>query len=417
MSPLWLSLIVLLLYISTTHAWDCDANNRVIAGLTPVGKGGFGKLYLDGNGNAIKAITDDNGCDEARAEYGYQAKVHAAFSTMASNTVLEKLVKSYVVVAKNVEFCENDAKFTLNGVQYKCYMVMSKLNGVKVGQWNIILAADETEKAKITTLGNTFEIMGQLGVDAGASGFYNSGNDPVITVTNPTRGYFFSEDDFAANGRVRKVGWTETLAKTREIMGFIEGTVYYGAKMVPVDIEMAIGIYGNKPKINVLDFGKFTTVVNPKDADTLDASLDALDFSDIYCDWDDVNCKTGWAAAGGYSAKDTEDLLAQKMKALVVTKRKQNIRLLRSKSFSGFGAHKAYDDMLADYYDDVEAELEREEGALRLLKAERSMAETQKRREETARARQKAARATQKAARARQIAKANMYKKYKNYYY
>jgi len=239
--------------------------------LNPIGAGGFGVVYLLNDGSVIKAIYGKESCHEAQIEYGKQLRIYNSFKELkknyksSSNRIIN-LVNEYVKISKPYNFM--DKSTIINDTTYACTIRMSKLNGISLKNFykldpNII---NRFSKEFLEKVGEDFQIMPHLALNSDIGGIYgNSYTKKIISNKNPPRGYFLTEHSGLLD-KIRKI-FKLSLSNNeiKEIIGFIYGWILFDTNIIPIDIEITLGLYNNKFKINALDYGMCFNLDNIND--------------------------------------------------------------------------------------------------------------------------------------------------------
>lgn len=221
-----------------------------------IGGGGFGTVYLIDNKTVMKAIYEES-CKDAELEFLKQEKIYNSFVKLKkihSDDSLVNLVQQYVVVSKPIEYSNKSIK--IDGINYSCSIKMSKLNGIPL---NILQDIDSEliqniDKDFANEKGQNFQLMTHLTFEGIFNGVIGIDVDNKIGNDNPPRGYYITENSKTLTN-LRKIGLALSNKKIKRIIGFIYGWIYYSSKIIPVDIEIALGMKNKEFVINVLDFG------------------------------------------------------------------------------------------------------------------------------------------------------------------
>lgn len=251
--------------------------------LTVAAGGGFGTVYLLNDGSVIKAIYGKESCQEAQIEYGKQLRIYNSFKELKKNNKYSSsriinLVNEYVKISKPYNFMDKSTK--INDTTYSCTIRMSRLNGISLKNFskldsNII---NRFSKEFLESRGLDFEIMGHLALNSDISGVYGiTYTNKLISNKNPPRGFFITEN----SGLLDKLRKTFKLQlsnnEIKEIIGFIYGYIMFNTNIIPIDIEITLGLYNNKFKINVLDFGMCFNLDNINDNPILPRTVTFFD--------------------------------------------------------------------------------------------------------------------------------------------
>jgi hypothetical protein len=221
-----------------------------------LGGGGFGTIYDLQNGTVLKAMHGENNCDDAKLEFIKQKKIFDSFNRLRSlkkkgkDNFILKIIQKHVVISRPHLF--NIKPIIVNGTFYSCMFVMDKLYGLPLSFY-----LKEHPEFK-----NGFfpEFLEDLDYDVQCHialsdenlkyGFYPVNVNKKISANNPLRGYFLSEKDTKL---INNIPWS--VQQLKQIIGFIYGWIYFDANILPLDVEITLGVYDGDYKINVLDFG------------------------------------------------------------------------------------------------------------------------------------------------------------------
>lgn len=241
-----------------------------------IGAGGFGEVYegsIERN-TVIKAIREPASCDEAAYEANLQRQVYSLFHQRAP-------VDS-VRVARVYEHREES--IIINDKYYACWFEMERLYGVPIA---LLERLDPRIKKMIDPsyrkqLGDNYGVMVQLsfalatGGESGLIGRRYQGK--MISEKNPLRGYFLANGDWGLLQRIRETvdPSLPSVAELKRLIGFIYGAIYFGLRIIPRDIEIALGLdpVTGQHVINVLDFGMMVSVDNPPELATQQQGYD-----------------------------------------------------------------------------------------------------------------------------------------------
>ena len=245
----------------------------------PIGAGGFGTIFqLSSNKEeVIKAIYSRESCHEAQIEYMKQQRIYNSFKRLKENKGEEerqspiiKMVNKLVKISKPISYM--DRKAVINNRIFACTITMTKLNGIPLRDMiNIdknVLNRFDKEFIEERTL--DFEIMAHLALNSDIGGVYGItfGNKALVSDKNPPRGYFITEESGLLDNIREMYNVDLTDSDFKQIIGFIYGRIMFDTNIIPIDIEIALGLYGknkNKIKINVLDFGMTFDLENIRD--------------------------------------------------------------------------------------------------------------------------------------------------------
>ena len=285
-----------------------------------IGAGGFGTVYLQPDGNVLKAIVSSDDCQNAENELIKQRKIYNSFSKLKqfhTNNPLVQLVQMWTTVSKPLLSCKNE--IVIHNKKFACYFVMERLFGIP---FHIIEQIDPRTSKNIEPGTKMENVMVQLSINSELPErlYGTTYGKRKIGRFNPPRGYFINEEgDFLS--KLRNFGFSLDKKQIKEIIGFIYGYIFYGANIIPIDIEIILGIKNNNYTINVLDFGMTIDMSDYKKAITLPRNiefknilssnlskqkkieqLETLILNDIsldlYCDiQDDMDCINGWNTA------------------------------------------------------------------------------------------------------------------------
>lgn len=232
-----------------------------------IGGGKYSNVFLLRNGNILKAIKTLEDCEEAEKEFAKQTKIYNCFNALNERNhkdhALLNLIKKYIIISRPIRY--NNKPFTYNDEDYNCSIVMSELKGVPLSMiakiddnlqknydadyWSL-LNLDQEEIMLHASFNNCRATNGVLGMK----------ETELISESNPARGYFFSgcnnAEEWFETFIMEYNEFPLTMNNLEEIFGFIYGWIYYACHIIPLDIEMTIGLYNGEFKINVLDFGQ-----------------------------------------------------------------------------------------------------------------------------------------------------------------
>jgi hypothetical protein len=126
----------------------------------------------------------------------------------------------------------------------------------------------------------SLELMGHLALNSELGGVYGVNYSvKQISDNNPPRGYFILTDSTVLNSLRERYGLPAT-EELERIMGFIYGWIMYDTEIVPIDIEITLGLYDDdddKILFNVLDFGMTFDLRNPYEAKKLPRTAPIFD--------------------------------------------------------------------------------------------------------------------------------------------
>lgn len=301
---------------------DCPDLGR----LKIIGAGGFGKVFAVDDNNVVKGITSTKLCNEAEEEAYKQKKVYEAFQDLYKiniNNKIANLVKKFIKVSNPISMCNN--KIKIDNLFYDCSFLMEFLHGIPLKDYKRldVKSLENLEDDYISEKGQDFELMMHLALNSDLSSKFYGINYSLkkIGKNNIPRGYFATKENII-NKLLGLYNTNLTIKEIKNIMGFIYGWIYYYANIIPIDIEITLGIYDNKIMINVLDFGmtidltdtrniiknsrteQFVNIINDgtpfdniKQARITKKVLENLSY-DLYCDLeDDSDCYKGFKAA------------------------------------------------------------------------------------------------------------------------
>jgi len=231
---------------------------KIIAG------GGFGNIYQIDDNTVIKAIHTETSCAEAKREFLKQQKIYDSFQKLkhinfsggkTAKSRLLKLVQKYIVVSRPISFIRMPV--TLDNINYSCAFTMTKLNGIPL---SILSRLDdkllsEFDNEYFNAVGKDFQLLGHLSFNTTITGVVGIDVDQKISEHNPARGYFIAEDSKILKNLRRNHDLKLSDDDIKQIIGFVYGFIFSDAHIVPLDIEIALGITKRNFVINVLDFG------------------------------------------------------------------------------------------------------------------------------------------------------------------
>ena len=277
--------------------------NLSVNNLTVIGAGGFGTVYQDENDVVIKTIINPSECDDAKIEFDKHKIIYDTFTRldkvknvsdfvntidMNENDILQmedmdeilKLVKKYVVISQPYKSCTN--KININNIIYSCFFTMSKLKGIPVWMYNDIDIdiMNNVDPEYYNHIGENFELMLHLSFNTetteGIIG--REYNKPQISKTNPARGYFINADSNMLNILREKYNFDLSDYQIKCIMGFVYSYIFKVCDIIPIDIEICLGYYDGKFKINVLDFGM---TIDMHKTNNIPENSSAIDYKDL----------------------------------------------------------------------------------------------------------------------------------------
>lgn len=223
-----------------------------------IGAGGFGKVFLIDEDTVVKAIYTSDACSEAYIEFKKQQKIYNTFERLGrikTENPLVKKVQKLVKVARPISY--SDSGSVINLSKFACTITMSRLRGLPL---NLLRDGDRAIDARIkpdylAKNGNNLELMGHIALNSEIGGIYGI-NYTVKQIgdNNPPRGYFITESS-SVFGFLKMSHNIPSIGELNEIMGFIYGWILFSTNIIPIDIEIAFGLYDDEILINVLDFG------------------------------------------------------------------------------------------------------------------------------------------------------------------
>lgn len=212
-----------------------------------IGGGVHGRVYTPSHcaGHVVKLL----GSRSSHDEFGKQSRVYESFSLlhsmMCGDRILD-LVREHVRVAK-LEPIQNEYSIVMEKLPSLPYHMMKDLVPCECNSIDTMLHL---------SFNNPRETR-MIGVD----------DTQEISHKNPLRGFFPNGHDIDEMLVTLQLEHNLLLSSTtlREMIGFVYGWIYHVAKLVPIDIELTLGLCkdGNYC-INVLDFGA-TRIRSEKD--------------------------------------------------------------------------------------------------------------------------------------------------------
>ncbi len=285
-----------------------------------IGAGGFGSVYLQPDGNVLKAIVSSDDCQNAENELNKQKKIYNAFLKLKQLEIqnnLVDLVKVWTTVSKPLISCRNE--ITIKNKKFACYFIMERLYGVPTSVMKDIDPSLTDNIDPGTVMEN---VMVQLSLNSELpSRLYGiTYSKQKVGKSNPPRGYFINlEGKFLSD--LKNYGFNLNIQQVKNIIGFIYGYIFYAANIIPIDIEITLGANKNNYTVNILDFGMTIDMTDYKKSITLPRNVQfknilSSDLSkqdkikelerlvlqdislDLYCDIeDDEDCIIGWNTA------------------------------------------------------------------------------------------------------------------------
>lgn len=229
-----------------------------------IGGGEHSTLFRLENGHILKAITKLESCNQAGKEFTKQRRIYDCFNRLASRDHgkhrLLNQIKEYVIISEPMT--HQNEPIVINNKQYACSLEMSALKGLPM---EMIQSVDNKLDRYYTatywnqTKLNNDEIMLHLSFNNHEkSRLFGVNINELVSENNPSRGYFFNRHDAEE--------WIESLRMDynfplhindlEEMVGFIYGWIFYACQIIPLDVEMTLGFYDGKFKLNVLDFDR-----------------------------------------------------------------------------------------------------------------------------------------------------------------
>lgn len=250
-----------------------------------LGSGNFGIVYLLNDGTALKALKNFNSCEDAAIELAKQRKIHDNYRQLLSidsNNKTFNLFKKYVKISQPIESYNNQIQ--IKDETYACYYTMSLLNGIKMGTFKMIMGEHSDRLIKNIDPKSIFysdktNVMIHLALNDDDESKFVGTYSSNVSDKDPLRGYFLTTND--KNNTLKHIydylkaknmgysleifeddtfNFDNSLRKIKNLIGFIYGWLYFGVKILPIDIEISLGLnMENKDmytiEINVLDFG------------------------------------------------------------------------------------------------------------------------------------------------------------------
>lgn len=291
-----------------------------------LGAGGYGVVYLNHDGTVTKGIYSSKACDEAFLELDKQRIAYRVFEALKQTNIPDRiynLVKDNVIIAKPGASCQRP--IIIEGREFACYFTMERLRGVSLKMLKTIdpNSWDNLSPEFLEKRGENFEVMVHLSFNSELNGkiYGIKYTKNLISESNPPRGYFINEEAPLLEKMRQIYGLKLSDREIKEIIGFVYGILFFYGKLIPIDIEIALGYYDGKFKINVLDFGMTIDMSDLKNIPIGPSTREIItilhsDLSpeekqkelerkvkyslsvDLYCDVDDdTDCFRGWETA------------------------------------------------------------------------------------------------------------------------
>lgn len=226
-----------------------------------LGAGGHGTVYLLPNGNAVKGLYSRTACSEASVEFAKQKRIYDCFERLAccrhQIPFIDHLL-TYLRIAKPISYSDEPSLFDHS--HYACSLTMQRLHGLPLSFYLEHRRAYVESRFEPSYLQNNqnLEMMAHLALNSEVAGVYGvTFSKSRISKENPPRGYFATETDGLLNFLRTKKGFMLSDEELREMMGFVYGWIYFECRIMPVDIEFALGLnpVTKQFELNVLDFG------------------------------------------------------------------------------------------------------------------------------------------------------------------
>lgn len=186
-----------------------------------IGGGGFGNIYSSSKhpNLVLKNIIDVSTCPCAQYEFMIHKSIYDSFTTINECHPLQ-----YIYIPKPITFDNHK-----NGCSY----IMEKLNFINNNFIHLTIN----------------DIFPSSGKDKEIGRIYT---EPVSD-TNPTRGYFPSINTI--NNILLKYNNMQSISDIVLRMGYLFGTMVFGARVYPIDVEYGLVLYNNNLCVSVIDFG------------------------------------------------------------------------------------------------------------------------------------------------------------------
>lgn len=265
-------------------------------GLKLIASGGYGKIFATAQDTIIKAFRKQISPEDALNEFKFQEIIYSSINKLLSSEsddAIVNLVRKYVVVSKPLD--HKMEPVTINSVDYSCYFEMEKLHGFPLSMYkNFNSQVDANiDKKYLETHNQYLNILLHLSFNLETtSGFYSVDYKNPISESNPMRGYFISKDDPNILQYLRENFNLELSdINLKHIIGFLFSWIYYDTKIIPFDVEIALGFNPDTQQfqINLLDFG----LVKHGCESSLESEMEL----DMYADIDDPDIQLGWNCA------------------------------------------------------------------------------------------------------------------------
>lgn len=226
-----------------------------------IGAGGDAYVFVDPDEPSVvvKAIFKNNDtCTKAGIEYEKQRAIYQCFECLRdceTDDPLVALINQYVRVARPSRF--EGGPTVINGVTYHCSIAMSRLHGLPLRLYEefdprIVERIDPDYRGELN------QMMAHLAFNSDITGLFGVKQSMAkITRQNPPRGYFSKRETGFFQFLREKHGLPLSDDELEHMVGFIYGWIYFACAIIPLDVEMALGLNPESSlfELNVLDFG------------------------------------------------------------------------------------------------------------------------------------------------------------------
>jgi hypothetical protein len=171
-----------------------------------------------------------------------------------------QFIRPYVRVSEPLSFA--DAPQQIQQYHYRCSVTMRKLNGIPLAiyeEWDTAQVKSRFDDLFLRQIDHDqFEVMTHLAFNGVIQGFFGRTYSAAqLGYDNPPRGYFTTKGAGFLSFLREKYGLALSDTELESMIGFIYGWIYYACDIVPIDIEITLGLNRESGlfEVNVLDFG------------------------------------------------------------------------------------------------------------------------------------------------------------------
>jgi len=288
-----------------------------------IGAGGFGQIFEVNEDKVIKAIHNKNICGDSSLEFNKQKKAYIAFQKIKNvnfNDCLLDEFKDKIMVSKPINYGSDEIK--INNSTYACHFTMTRLRGIPIKIYEELLPGSTDVISD--DFDDNFEIMCHLSLNTELKEkFYGTNYSKTsISIKNPPRGFFINDKTIFLSRLLQKFNKPKKHCKLptdndfKILIGFIYGVLYFGARLLPIDVEITFGDYNGVLMLNVLDFGLtidlddldnapktsnnslLLNLAHGDNTEELEIELMSTLSLDLYCDTElNKDCIDGWEIA------------------------------------------------------------------------------------------------------------------------